>query len=287
MRSRPTSRTDGITGRHGVVAAVIFLLAPAPVLGQAGRSAVEEGNRLYDEGRFSEAHEKYLEALREAPDSPVIRFNDGSALYQGQDWAGALDAFGDAVESGDPRLLSDAWYNLGNAFYRAGQLDRSLEAYKQALRANPGDMDAKHNLERVLQQQQQNQQQQNQNQNQQNQDQDQQQQQSQDQQDQDQDQQQQQDQNQQQNQDQQQNQNQQEGQDQNRDQDQQPPQNPQEDQNPSNPDQEPRAGEGTPPPGQMTREEAERLLDAIREKQDEVNRQPRTPARGTRPRKDW
>jgi hypothetical protein len=37
----------------------------------------------------------------------------------------------------------------------------------------------------------------------------------------------------------------------------------------------------------MTREEAERLLDAIREDQDEVKRQPRTPARGTRPRRDW
>jgi Ca-activated chloride channel homolog len=268
MTSRRTGRTAagiagriaaGIGGRHAVAAAIALLLAPAAALGQAGRSAVEEGNRLYDEGRFSEAHEKYLEALREAPDSPVIRFNDGSALYQGQDWAGALDAFGDAVESGDPRLLSDAWYNLGNAFYRAGQLDRSLEAYKQALRANPGDMDAKHNLERVLQQQQQQNQQQDQKQNQ--------------------------NQNQQ-NQDQPRDQRQQEDQSQNQEGRQPPPQNPEENQSPGepNPDQEPR--EGTPP-GQMTREEAERLLDAIREKQDEVNRQPRTPARGTRPRKDW
>ena len=52
-------------------------------LGQAGRSTTIEGNRLYEQGRFDEAHEKYLDALREAPDSPIIRFNDGSALYQG------------------------------------------------------------------------------------------------------------------------------------------------------------------------------------------------------------
>ncbi|MGD8602919.1 MAG: hypothetical protein PVF19_16315, partial [Gemmatimonadota bacterium] len=39
----------------------ILLVGVAPVAAQAGRSQVREGNRLYEDGRFEEAHEKYLE----------------------------------------------------------------------------------------------------------------------------------------------------------------------------------------------------------------------------------
>ena len=266
------STTRGAIGRLWLpVAAVIAIVAagaPAEARGQAGRAETREGNRLYEEGRFAEAHEKYLEALLEAPDSPIIRFNDGNALYQGEDYESALESFRAAVESGDPELAAAAWYNLGNALYRQGALPESLEAFKQALRADPADADAKHNLERVLEQMQEQQQQGDGENDEENEDESEQQQQGGE-------------------------------QDRNPEQDpqDQPRQDPNEDprnqpdpeqdpeQNPDEP--EPQPQEGTPPPGEMTREEAERLLDAIREDQDEVNRQPRTPARGTRPRRDW
>ena len=225
--------------------------------GQAGRGETREGNRLYEEGRFAEAHEKYLEALLEAPDSPIIRFNDGNALYRGENYESALESFRTAVESGDPQLAAAAWYNLGNTLYRQGALPESLEAFKQALRADPADIDAKHNLERVLEQMQQQQQQQGDGENE--------------------------------------GQPPPEGGEQNQDQQQeqdQPEQDPGDQQDPEqNPEQNPDDTEsppqGPPPPGEMTREEAERLLGAIQEDQDEVNRKPRTAARGTRPRRDW
>ena len=267
------STTHGSSRRLSLSLAAIAVLAaaaPAEARGQAGRAETREGNRLYEEGRFAEAHEKYLEALLEAPDSPVIRFNDGNALYRGEDYESALESFRAAVESGDPELASAAWYNLGNTLYRQGALPESLEAFKQALRADPADADAKHNLERVLEQMQEQQQQQQGD-----------------------------GENDEENEDEGEQQPQGGEQDQNPEQDpqDQPQQDPSEDpRNQSNPERdpeqnpdesEPQSQEGTPPPGEMTREEAERLLDAIREDQDEVNRQPRTPARGTRPRRDW
>ncbi|MYA34515.1 MAG: tetratricopeptide repeat protein [Gemmatimonadales bacterium] len=234
--------------------------APGEIRAQAGRAETREGNRLYEEGRFAEAHEKYLEALLEAPDSPIIRFNDGNALYRGENYESALESFRAAVESGDPALAGAAWYNLGNTLYRQGALPESLEAFKQALRADPSDADAKHNLERVLEQMQEQQQQQ----------------QGEGESDEEND---------------EENEDEGEGEPQPQDGEQDPdpeqdPQNQPEQEPEPNPDEsEPQ--EGTPPPGEMTREEAERLLDAIREDQDEVNRQPRTPTRGTRPRRDW
>ena len=243
-------------GGRVVLALVSVLSSVQPVLAQAGRSQVREGNRLYEEGRFQEAHERYLEGLAAAPESGVMRFNDGNALYRGEDYERAVEAYQRAIEAGDPALESLAWYNLGNALYRRQQLEESLEAFKQSLRLNPADADAKHNLERVLEELQQQEQQNDQQQN--------------DQQQNDQEQ------NDQEQNDQQQN-------DQQRDQqqgDQQEPDQPQ--------DQEEQEGQGTPQPepGQMTREEAERLLDAIDEDPDDVDRR-RAPATGRRPRRPW
>lgn len=212
------------------------LLTPASLCAQ--RATVEEANRLYAEGRYAEAHEMYLEALRQDPGSPLIRFNEGNALYQTQEFERALEAYRDALESGDSALAPGAWYNMGNSLFRQQQLDASLEAYKQALRIDPGDTDAKHNLERVLEQMEE------------------------------------------------------------QDQQQPPPQaNPEQDPEeqqdeppPENQDQEQeqeQQQQAPPPPGQMTPEEAERLLQAIQEDPDEVNRPPRADSLGRRPRKNW
>lgn len=233
-----------------VVAFGVATLTAPPLYAQKGRAEVGEGNRLYAEGRFDEAYEKYLEALRDNPDSPVIRFNEGNALYQTQEFQRALEAYRAAIESGDQELVSKAWYNLGNALYRQQQLEQALEAYKQSLRLDPNDEDAKHNLERVLQQMQQQQQQQ--------------QQQGQEGQQGQEDQQQQQQQEQQQEQQQQQ---------ENQGGEQQAPEQQQEQQQPQ--------------PGEMSREEAERLLQAIQEDPDRIDRQHKVAAVGRKPKKDW
>lgn len=160
--SRWSLRSAAATAAVTVLATA---LGPSEALAQRGRSEVKEGNRLYSEGRYDEAHEKYLEALRAAPNSPLIRFNDGNALYRSQEFQRALAAYREAIESGDPALESKAWYNLGNAFYRHQKLPEALDAYKQALRSDPTDEDAKHNLElllELLEQQQQQQEQQDQ-----------------------------------------------------------------------------------------------------------------------------
>ena len=260
---------------------VVLLLAlagmtPAPGAGQPARSQVEEGNRLYSEGRFEEAHQKYLEALLEDPESPLIRFNDGNALYQSQDFQQAMERFAEALDSPDPELRNSASYNLGNALFRQQQLQESLEAFKEALRAEPGDADAKHNLERVLEaiQEQEQQDQQEGDENEDNQEE----------------------------QDQSSGEENQENQDQSQPQGQDSPQSQDQGEPENQPEGDPQQGEAPPQeqeqqqqegqsetqpqPGAMTPEEAERLLDAIREDPGDVNRK-RVPSTGRRPRKVW
>lgn len=131
-----------------------------PLWSQAGREKVLEGNRNYSEGDYDKALELYREALEENPDSPAIRFNLGDAHFKKEELEDATDSFSQALKSEDPAIKSRAQYNLGNSLFRQGKLQESLSAYREALKLAPGDRDAKHNLEFVLKQLQEQQQQQ-------------------------------------------------------------------------------------------------------------------------------
>ena len=255
--------------RWGAAFAVTVALSTVSAGGasaQRGRAEVNDGNRLYEEGRFPEAHEKYLEALQDAPDSPVALFNDGNALYQSEEYVRALDAYIGAIGSGDPALAAPGWYNLGNALYRQQRFEESLDAYKEALRLDPEQLDYKHNLEAALEQLEQ---------------------QEQDSESEDGD-------SGEENQDGQEDpENQNEGEEpqdseqdqEERDQEQDPEEDPSQDQPPEeSPEEEP--SESQPEPGEMTEEEAERLLQGVQEDPGEVNRR-QPPLRGRRPIKPW
>ena len=51
-----------------------------------------------------------------------------------------------AQGSKNPELRSKAFYNLGNLAYNQQQYDQSIEMYKNALRQNPDDNQARENL---------------------------------------------------------------------------------------------------------------------------------------------
>ena len=90
--------------RFLVTVGLLVAVLPTSAAAQRGRTELNDGNRLYEEGRFPEAHEKYLEALRDAPDLPTALFNDGNALYESEEYVRALDAYLGAIGSGDPAL---------------------------------------------------------------------------------------------------------------------------------------------------------------------------------------
>jgi len=159
------------------------------------RSLVREGNRQYNAEKPVDAETSYRRALSVNEKSNLTTFNLGDALYRQQKFEEAGKEF-EKVASTATDKMDKAWayHNLGNSYLQQQKLKESIEAYKQALRNNPNDLDTKYNLSYALnllqeqEQQQQNQDNQDKNDNQ---DQDQQNQDQQDQQNQDQDQQQQ------------------------------------------------------------------------------------------------
>ena len=64
--------------------------------------------------------------------------------YANEQWLLAIQEFEAVLRSGyEAELL---YYNLGNAYYRAGQVAGAVWAYEKALILNPNDEDARYNL---------------------------------------------------------------------------------------------------------------------------------------------
>jgi Ca-activated chloride channel family protein len=122
---------------------------------------VERGNRLFRAGDYAEAVEAYEAALADGEDSPVLRYNLGTALLRLGRYQEAEEHLRGALEAVEPELREWVYYNLGQRFLEdargAGDpessralYDAAVESYRQALRLRPEDGDAKWNYELAL-----------------------------------------------------------------------------------------------------------------------------------------
>ena len=102
----------------------------------------------------------FLNGTKDDPNAYVcvmVIAQDGSyavtPAYYLKEYEQAAQSFENAAEQ-PGKLQQDAWFNLGNTYYRAQNKDKAVAAYKQAILQNPQDKEAIHNLQLVLQQQQ-------------------------------------------------------------------------------------------------------------------------------------
>ena len=137
--------------RRLIPATAVFLVAlgmPGSIQAQTHRSLVQDGNEAFTGEKYPDAEAEYKKALQDYPDSRIAQFNLGDAYYKQQRYDEARQAFNNyAASAGEGSDASRGFYNMGNTFFQSGNLEESIEAYKQALRLNPADEDARHNLE--------------------------------------------------------------------------------------------------------------------------------------------
>ncbi len=134
---------------------------------------VEAGNRAFAAGKWEEAVAHYEAARGSGVDEAALDYNLGTArLKLGA--AASGDAKAKLTEQGladleksrrskDAHLRSEASFNAGNAQLGAEKFQEAIDSYKQSLRDNAENADARANLElalRKLQKQQEQQQQQ-------------------------------------------------------------------------------------------------------------------------------
>ena len=111
------------------------------------RAKVNDGNVLYHEEKYEEALNSYQDALLDDPQSEIAHFNQGNALYKLKKYDKSLEAYQKVIGSEDLIRESNALYNIGNSYFLQDKLQESIDAYIKALDLNPNDIDAKYNLE--------------------------------------------------------------------------------------------------------------------------------------------
>ena len=122
------------------------------------RKHIRRGNKDYNDKRYAEAEVSYIKALQEAPTSPIARYNLALALLRQGDMSNRNDG-GDSLvnratqlleqvakERVTPQLTSHACYALGNVAYSREDYAQAIEHYKNALRCDPLDDEARDNL---------------------------------------------------------------------------------------------------------------------------------------------
>jgi len=147
---------------------VFFMLwYSCSLFSQADRKFIRQGNREYEKEKYSESEISYRRAIDKNKSSSDAVFNSGDALYRQKKFEDAGKQFIESHRMNEDKdKKSTSLYNLGNSLLMADKLTESIDAYKNSLKLNPGNMEAKYNLayaQDLLKKQEQQQQQQQQN----------------------------------------------------------------------------------------------------------------------------
>lgn len=108
----------------------------------AGNQAVAE--RRFDSQDYAQAQTFWL-AQRAA-----LSFNQGVMAYKAQNLSRAADYFRQTSQrTKSAHLRTQALYNLGLVMLTLNEVEGAAEVFKETLRLDPMDKDAKYNLERL------------------------------------------------------------------------------------------------------------------------------------------
>ncbi|MGB4205948.1 MAG: VWA domain-containing protein [Bacteroidales bacterium] len=143
---------------------VVLILMSFNANAQNENPSIRRGNKAYNNEKYQDAELQYRKALEKNQNSFKSNFNLGNSIYRQENYEEAGYAFQRAIANQtDKNEMSRSFYNYGNSLLKNQQIPESIEAYKNALRLNPSDDDARYNLAyalNLLQQQEQQQQQQ-------------------------------------------------------------------------------------------------------------------------------
>jgi Ca-activated chloride channel family protein len=154
--------------RMAQMAATSLIAAFAILPASQAHASLSTAESAYKKGDYTTAQKEYTAAAQKQPDKTVLQFDAGTAAYKAGQYPQAADAFQKALgsqQSADPAQLAaqqDAYYNLGNTLYRAGQKtekdkaddtiktwEQSIKSYDAALQLKADDADAKFNRDFV------------------------------------------------------------------------------------------------------------------------------------------
>jgi Ca-activated chloride channel family protein len=134
-----------------ILITILSLIAPVILLAQEQNKIIETGNNYYRQQQYEKAEAEYRKALEITPGDRIAKFNLANALIKQDktDDANKILAVLNIKEN-KADLRSKATYNQGVMLTQQKKLEQSIESYKETLRLNPDDREARENLQKAL-----------------------------------------------------------------------------------------------------------------------------------------
>ena len=128
-----------------------FLFISFLVKSQNERSIARDGNENYKNDLFSESEVQYRKSLSDNKTFDEAKFNLAASLFKQDRYNESINILNDLIVNTDnPEIKSDAYYNVGNNFLKQQMLEEAISSYKSCLRLNPSDEQARYNLSKAL-----------------------------------------------------------------------------------------------------------------------------------------
>jgi len=112
---------------------------------------IQKGNEYYLQNQYEQAVTAYTSALTQEPDNAIAKYNLANALAKQTKQDEAIKMYAAlAAATTEKEIKAKSFYNQGAVLSKQKKLEESIEAYKNALRQNPADNDARENLQKAL-----------------------------------------------------------------------------------------------------------------------------------------
>jgi Ca-activated chloride channel family protein len=126
----------------------LFLLQASLLFAQQEKRYIKKGNELYQQQQYKEAEASYRKSFGKKSRHIESNFNLGDALYKQKKFPEAAEKFNQIAESAknNKAVVAQAYHNLGNSFLANKKLEEGIAAYKKSLINNPKDDATRYNL---------------------------------------------------------------------------------------------------------------------------------------------
>jgi Ca-activated chloride channel homolog len=106
---------------------------------------------LYKQKNFDASQQEYNKALTADPKNPVAHYNIGNARFRNNKPADAVQSYDNSIaNSTDKPVRQKAFYNKGVALSKQQKLEESINAWKESLKLDAADNEARENLQKAL-----------------------------------------------------------------------------------------------------------------------------------------
>ena len=125
----------------------ILLSFSLAISAQEKDKTLSKANEEYAEKKFIEAEANYRITNSKSPNTKSAVFNLGNAIYKQNQMEEAKFAYAKAAKGNKSKAQKNKiFHNLGNVFMKEKNYSAAVETYKNSLRNNPTDDEARYNL---------------------------------------------------------------------------------------------------------------------------------------------